>query len=139
MDNIKLSFGDKKNYQWIVKNNTIVCNIECNINIPVDYYNAHVRTLERLFPKIDFYYDLIRFTVKGVAKCAPEDKYDEVLGKHIAEAKAKQKAYSIAYRIFNYISNAIDDDMNSMDMFISDMFYQKGHELEHIEFLTTQG
>lgn len=57
-----------------------------------------------------------RFEVFGRAKCLKEDKFDETLGQHIAETRAQEKAYSIAFRalmdIRQYIYDTLITDLN---------------------------
>lgn len=44
-------------------------------------------------------------TVKGFSKCHPEDKFDEVIGKRIAESRAKKEAYREGR---NYLQKILD-------------------------------
>lgn len=57
-----------------------------------------------------------KFEVFGKARCLKEDKFDETLGQHIAETRAQEKAYSIAFRalmdIRRYIHETLITDLN---------------------------
>ena len=41
--------------------------------------------------------------VKGIARCSPEDTYNEELGKKIAESKAKAAAFKAAHNFYTEI------------------------------------
>ena len=47
------------------------------------------------------------FIVKAKARCNKEDEFDEVIGKRIAESRAKVKAFSIARRMWASITKAM--------------------------------
>lgn len=49
----------------------------------------------------------VYFMVTGIAKCHEDDKFDEKLGKKIAEAKASKKAYETAIRHLEGFKKAI--------------------------------
>lgn len=62
------------------------------------------------------------FTVTGVAKCHEDDKFDEKLGKKIAEAKASKKAYETAIRHLERVKKVLlttlmvtDEDIERAD------------------------
>lgn len=48
------------------------------------------------------------FIVKAKARCNKEDEFDEVIGKRIAESRAKVKAFSIAARMWECITRAMN-------------------------------
>ena len=137
MNKIKLSFSDKKNYKWIVNGNATVCMIECYVSFNEDFYNLYEHKLKRLFPKVRFYAycDRLYFTVTGVAKRNTLDVSDEILGRHLAEARAKSKAYSIANRFINTYLDFIYADLNNIEQFSKETNYQRTHEKQHINWL----
>jgi translation elongation factor EF-4 len=49
------------------------------------------------------------FIVKAKARCNKEDVFDEVIGKRIAESRAKVKAYNIASRMWECITKAMNE------------------------------
>ena len=55
----------------------------------------------------DPYFNNVKRVVKGVAKCNPDDTFDETLGRRIAEGRAKramfQRLDESAYRAANYL------------------------------------
>lgn len=58
------------------------------------------------------------FTVTAKAKCAPDDKFDEVIGKRIAESRAKSKAFRIAKNVWSCIAEKLLNEYNiSMEMY----------------------
>lgn len=52
-------------------------------------------------------------TVRGVAKCHPDDKFDEEFGKKLAAARCNQKIaskrYERAFRKYQFMSNVIKE------------------------------
>lgn len=62
---------------------------------------------------------------EGIARCAPEDKYDETLGKRIAEGRAKIKMWNDFTKSSRYVRRRIALRNNK---FIK-------HELKHIDNL----
>lgn len=67
-------------------------------------------------PMVDNIYGV--FTVSAKAKCAPDDKFDEVIGKRIAESRAKSKAFKTAKNIWSCIAEKLLNEYNiSMEMY----------------------
>ena len=60
----------------------------------------------------DPYCNNVKRVVKGVAKCNPNDTFDETLGQRIAESRAKramfQRLNESAYRLANYLEIEAD-------------------------------
>lgn len=76
------------------------------------------------------------FVAKGVAKLKDPDKWDETLGKRIAESKAKRNIYKQAYNYIQYLwkhhieaENELINTQLKMSKFLTD-------EDEHFEKLT---
>ena len=63
--------------------------------------------------------------LKGKSKCSPEDTFDAIKGKRIAESRAKAKAYSIAARIYR-----------EYEKFIMDKLFKVRDKADFCEFLT---
>lgn len=80
----------------------------------------------------------LEFKCFGVAKCCVDDaeKYDPVLGRHIAETKAKQKAYSKAERILRYYLKAYQQTTKDLSDSVTRMHDLHAYELAHMEKLT---
>jgi hypothetical protein len=56
------------------------------------------------------------YTVVGISKCHPDDTFDVVKGKHIAQSKAKLQMYNKAANNWMYIYNNLNNlklDINS--------------------------
>lgn len=137
MDKLKLSFGDRENYTWIINGNTTVCKMQCKVFIPWSCIEPYFNKMNRLFPNIKYAYYGFDFISTGVAKCSGEDEHNEVFGKHLAEARAKQKAYSLANRIICTLYEFISEDLDVMYKFTEDTAYQYTHEGKHINWLIT--
>lgn len=76
----------------------------------------------------------IEFICHGVARCCVDDaeKYDYTLGCHIAESKAKQKAYSKAERIMEYYQAKADKLNNTLMICVRRLHALSTYELIHI-------
>ena len=74
-----------------------------------------------------------KFTVSGVSKCHPGDKFSEETGKRIAESRAKRKVFSEgrerAKRLFHYTDIFLSDIKKMID----EMENFRTKETEHIE------
>lgn len=67
-----------------------------------------------------------RFTVAGVAKCSPEDKWEESFGKKLATARAYYKMFNYGKTVLTKYSkitrktlNALDDSLKKTNKCIS--------------------
>ena len=47
--------------------------------------------------------NFLKFNVTGISKCSPEDTYDSIKGRDIAENKAIQKGYKKARRVIELL------------------------------------
>lgn len=74
-------------------------------NIKFNKLNYYVNTDKKVVTCIvyvtinGFHYQSI-----GKAKCAPDDTFDEVKGRRIAESRAKTKVYKAAYSLYRNIA-----------------------------------
>ena len=76
------------------------------------------------------------FKVKGVAKCSPNDTYDETLGKRIAFSRA----FITGHKKFKFITNmcveALGDKITEMGIIWSTEGSIISREIEHLNKLT---
>lgn len=68
------------------------------------------------------------FTVTAKARCNPNDTFNEVIGKRIAESRAKSKAFRIAKNVWSCIAEKLLDEYN-----ISMKMYKNCAAMEEIE------
>lgn len=52
------------------------------------------------------------FTVRGKARCADGDKFDESIGKRLAETRASKKVYSRVNKMYNSLIKRMENDFN---------------------------
>lgn len=75
------------------------------------------------------------YTAIGVAKCSPEDTFDEIKGKRIAESRAKSKVYKTAVKYYSRrvanIRQRLDREQGLTDF--CNLLYTK--EVEHVKYL----
>lgn len=84
----------------------VICILECSTGVDrTDVWTTVSHNWwKRKLPLVDFYG---RFTVKAIARCNGVDKFDEVIGKRIAESRAKAKAYRTAYKFWSICAKNI--------------------------------
>lgn len=54
----------------------------------------------------------LEFTVRGKARCADGDEFDESIGKRLAETRASKKVYSRVDKMYRDILKAMENDFN---------------------------
>lgn len=57
----------------------------------------------------------------GIARCAPDDEWDEERGKTLAYTKARDHLYRCFFKRANYAVELYDDNINTMIMKLNDM------------------
>ena len=117
---------DMKDCKFILKpdERRIVCIYYTDPEILIDYlnHNCNVYTdyKEYNILKMRHYYT-------GIATCAPEDEWNEELGRKIAFSKAKDKCYKSFFKRANTIVQTIDCRLGDM----IEMFNDFGLKLEN--------
>ena len=81
---------------------------------------------------VDFYG---RFTVKAIARCNEIDKFDEVIGKRIAESRAKTKAYRTAYKFWSICAKNISNMVKFCNSTVDACSVAFLKEAEHVKEL----
>lgn len=79
-------------------------------------------------------YDEIK-SFTGIARLK-EDKWNETLGKRIAESKCKRSIYGFYSKVFDFIGNEIDKELTVLDQTWSTLLAAKNTEEKHFEQLT---
>ena len=84
----------------------VICILECETGVEDTgvWDTVSYDWWRRKLPLVDFYGN---FTVKAIARCNGVDKFDEVVGKRIAESRAKAKAYRTAYKFWSICAKNI--------------------------------
>lgn len=117
------------------KKRAVVCIIECKFNWPTEIDTAWGSDFYKYCRKVTGASTVGRsdyFTVVGVSKCHADDTFDEVLGKRIAESRAKKDAYDKAYKVWNMIyKHYIKMAKLASNMAVA-CFKAKNIEVEHI-------
>ena len=99
-------------YKVIPEKGIVVCILECTTGVskmPV-WMHTESQWWTKKLPNVDYRGD---FTVRAKAICGKDDKFDEVIGKRIAESRAKAKAYRIAGKFWNICANKIKEVANT--------------------------
>lgn len=121
----------KVEYKVDTANKVVVCIITGHSKVDWTYSNFKVTANTGNY-KFD-YGSLMSF--KGVAKCKPTDKWDEVKGMRIAESKAKSHIYSYIGRMWKDMAEKC---YNASQVFLSIYDNNKfcyNREIEHIKEL----
>ena len=124
----------KSEYKVNSEKGIVICILECSTGVE----NTEVWTTasydwwKRKLPLVDFYG---KFTVKGIARCNDVDTFDEVIGKRIAESRAKTKAYRTAYKFWSICAKNIDNMVKFCNSTASACSVAFCKEEEHVEDL----
>lgn len=96
--------------KFIIKpeHNTVVCimTVDMQLHDSGLWIYTDKRWWESKVPEAD---DFGRFTVRAIAKCSPDDTFNEVIGKRIAESRAKAKAFNISSKVWLCIAEKLAD------------------------------
>lgn len=98
--------------------------------LPVNTDEIH-RVIKDYFPNVNFTGKTILFNTEGVAKCLPEDTFDEKTGLHIAESRAQQKAYSIASRLYYCFNLLLAEKVNTLALLTQNAYNCEMHCAYH--------
>lgn len=124
----------KREFKVNKKKSTVACIMTCRINAPEDIGYAYMpREVDNKINKILKTKTVCStFVVIGISKCHADDTFDEVLGKRIAESRAKKDAYDKAYKVWHIIyKHYIKMAKLASNMSVA-CFKAKNVEVEHI-------
>ena len=121
-----------ENVNVIDNTTTVRCistiNIEkLSLNIIDEIHDA----INKYFPNVNFDGKTISFNTVGVAKCSPEDTFDEKTGFYIAESRAQEKAYSIASRLYYCFKIILANKINMMHLLSQNAYNCEMHCFYH--------
>lgn len=115
------------------KNKTVVCTLDCNVQ-----EHKHVSTIYmygNMYKKSGIHVNG-NFTVKAKARCNASDTFNEVVGKRIAESRAKAKAYKVAARFWKNSANVFKGVIASCEYAEKACLKALEVENKHVEELT---
>ena len=96
----------KTEYHVDKENKVVLCTL--HVDTQLDKHPAWISISSDFFRKrFPFIGYSGEFIVKAKARCNENDLFDEVVGKRIAESRAKVKAYSIARRMWVCITKTM--------------------------------
>ena len=78
------------------------------------------------------------FEVKGISKCNVDDVFNEELGKRIAESRAKSKAYTIAAKVYECLSDDLLKESEALTESMAACLFAGDVEDDHIKELIGQ-
>lgn len=76
-----------------------------------------------------------KFSITGKAKLHPGDQFDEVVGRRIAESRAKHKAYARANRLINALIESAEKQVEAAKLYASQLQKCSEKENAHIKAL----
>lgn len=94
----------RTNSRFIVKpeDRVVICKMAVNMKLlDLECWHRIATVWETKAPMVN---DFGKFTVIAKAKCNSNDTFDEAIGKRIAEARAKVKAFKIAKNVWSCIA-----------------------------------
>lgn len=71
----------------------------------------------------------------AIAKLSPNDTWDEVIGRRIAESKCKQKIYKFYSRVYSDVFKRFYQELKQLDDVIDTTNYAYKRETEHLKEL----
>lgn len=72
---------------------------------------------------------------RGVARLK-DDEWDETLGKRVAESKCKRSIYSFYKKVFEFIADEIESELNTLDKIWNTVWTAEMIEARHFKQLT---
>lgn len=118
---------------------TIVCIIKFKVPSYYDYLVGTDYHIENCFKKAGLPTDLPHNRVKivkGVAKCSPNDTFDETIGKRIAESKAKISLFKTANKLCHLLDFYYMDIVYDMQRYTTDYWNLLQKEEQHLRELS---
>lgn len=122
---IKLAFEEPQFFVNPTKK-TVTCKIVSYIKFPNEVY----LNIGRVYG-IDY-----TIIATETAVCRDGDVFDETLGRHIAESKAKKTAYQTAKNRVLEIMRPLYFATKSLTNFVTDMMRLSDYEIEHLSDLS---
>ena len=101
---------------------TVVCTITIRPSATIDVLD---------YIEINSY----KTTVRGVAKCAPDDEFNITTGMRIAESKAKAKAFKKMAKLLFIVYKELEAQVNKLRDMYEFNDYLSFRELEHVKEL----
>ena len=115
------------------KNKTVVCILTCNVQ---EYKHVdYIYMYGNMYVKSGVHKGGT-FIVKAKARCNASDTFNEVVGKRIAESRAKAKAYKVAARFWKNSANIFKGIIASCEYAEKACLKALEVENKHVEELT---
>lgn len=112
----------------------IICEMKADMQLPLSnifYYDYHY--WETKVPEVD---PFGKFKVITKTRCSPNDTFNEVIGKRIAESKAKAKVFKTAKNVWNCIAKSLADSTKMAETMAKNCKIVEEIEVKHIEKLS---
>ena len=124
----------RTNSEFIVKpeNKVVVCIMKVDMQLINSecWYFVNSAWWTTKAPMVNDYGE---FTVTAKARCNPNDTFDEVIGKRIAESKAKTKAFKIAKNVWNCIAKGLAKKANTANTMAKNCAAMEEIESNHVK------
>lgn len=127
---------------YYINEDTTICVIKAKINRWVFdlLFNKDIfKRVTRGFNNISTEFHVGEFTVVGKSVCCPSDTYNEVLGKRIAEGRAKRKLFIIANKFWKNVEDVIMDIAKKPQKLSRNCAELTKIEEEHLDYLMYDG
>lgn len=137
---MKKTFVTFSDIKYIVKpeEGIVICSMSASANLNwLDRNNLSYSFdwIRNKFPNMDLNG---KFKVKGVAKCDKDDTFNVVLGKRIAESRAKHKAFKRVTVIHNWLNEKFYEKLKMYEEIISNCEHAAETEITHINSLVAK-
>ena len=94
------------------KNRTVTCVIEDTKHLLEKFVNYNLWVTPKVADKAKCLYLPNKFV--GIARCAPEDTWDEDFGRRLAYTKAREKLHTVFFKRANDYVNEVDNNLNEI-------------------------
>lgn len=121
-------------YKVIPDKGIVVCILECTTGVANTDIWSHTQTewWSKKLPNVNYRGD---FTVRAKAICCKDDKFDEVIGKRIAESRAKVKAYKTARKFWDICATKMGEILDLCIDLKKACILAEVNEKEHVKEL----
>ena len=94
------------------ENRTVTCVIEDTKHLLEEFLNYNLWVTPKVADKMKYLYLPNKFV--GIARCMPEDEWDEEFGRKLAYTKARKKLHTVFFKKANDYVNEVDNNINEI-------------------------
>lgn len=131
---------DSIKYKVDKKNGVIICTGKWNLQNIYDFFPENLSWIA--YDYIRTYFNALKYdciTIKAIAKCSPEDEFNEITGKRIAESRMQIKMYNTITNALNSFKKTLLSYVKTTTNNLMSVNYKLTKELNHLNKLIEDG